>query len=212
MISDRDLVAAAAATYATPTADFSGADGAVRVFRSVIDGVPTYAIEGTHDPLGWALDFMALPIELHASVEHPDVGFVHAGFNAALDSVWATLVAAMAKDPIYVIVGHSLGAGLAILATGRQVALGRPPVQWAAFAPPRVGFKQLLALVAKVPGHAYRNGNDPVTDVPFRALPLWVYEQVPLVRGGNVYHPPWDAHHIENYVALVSSLADIQYS
>ncbi len=206
MITDHDLVLASAATYTAADATFSGLSGTVRAFRSVVDDTAVYAIEGTHDRLGWALDFMALPVPTHATVECPSVGWVHAGINAAMESIWPAISAAMDKDEKFAITGHSLGAGLAVISTARMVARGHPPTRWAAFAPPRVGFKKMLELVAAVPGTGYRNGNDPVTDVPFRAEPFWIYEQVPLLRGGDLYHPPWDAHHIDNYVALEQSL------
>jgi hypothetical protein len=49
MISDRDLVLAAAATY-TPNAQatFAGLGGAARAYRTVVDDTAVYAIEGTH--------------------------------------------------------------------------------------------------------------------------------------------------------------------
>ena len=207
MITDHDLVLASAATYTTAVADFIGLSGAVRAFRTVVDGVAIYAIEGTHDPLGWALDFMALPLPSHVTADDPDIGWVHSGIAAALDSIWPTMEKAMFSDGEYAITGHSLGAGLAVISTARMVAKNHPPIRWAAFAPPRVGFKKMIEFVATVPGTGYRNSNDPVTDVPFRAEPMWVYEQVPLLRGGPPpYRPPWDAHHIQNYVSLEESL------
>ena len=206
MITDRDLVLAAAATYVTTDATFTGLNGAARAFRTVVGDTAVYAIEGTHDPLGWFLDFMALPVSFHATVEHPDVGWVHGGINAALESIWPALSSAMAKDDKFAITGHSLGAGLSVIATARMVALGHAPVRWAAFAPPRVGFKKMIELVAKAPGTGYRNGNDPVPEVPIYAEPLWVYEQVPLRRGGDLCRPPWDAHHIPLYVELEAAL------
>lgn len=206
MISDRDLVLACADTYTTANATFSGLSGTVRAFRTMVDDIAIYALEGTHDPLGWALDFMALPVPSHVTAQDPDVGWVHSGIAAALESVWPAMFAAMMTEEQYAITGHSLGAGLAVIATARMVGKNHPPVKWAAFAPPRVGFKQMIDMVATVPGIGYRNGNDPVTDVPFRAEPMWVYEQVPLLRGGAVCHPPWDAHHIPLYVSLEESL------
>lgn len=207
MITDRDLVLASAATYTTADADFTGLSGTVRAFRTMVDDTAVYAIEGTHDALGWALDFMALPVPSHVTAQDPDVGWVHSGIAAALDSIWPIMYLAMLSEKKYAITGHSLGAGLAVIATARMVGKGRPPIRWAAFAPPRVGFKKMIDMVATVPGTGYRNGNDPVTDVPFKAEPLWIYEQVPLIRGGAACHPPWDAHHIPLYVALEESLA-----
>ena len=206
MITDRDLVLASAASYVIQKPTFTGFGGAVCAFRTVIDGIAVYAMEGTHDRIGWALDFMALPVPSHATVEHPDVGWVHGGINAALDSIWPQLFMAMNQDKEYAITGHSLGAGLTVIAVARMVATGHMPVRWAAFAPPRVGFKKMIELVAEASGNAYRNGNDPVPDVPFRAEPFWIYEQVPLRRGGAVCRPPWDAHHIDRYIELEAAL------
>jgi predicted lipase len=207
VVTTRDLVLAAAATYTAPVATFVGLSGTVRACRTVVGDTAVYAIEGTHDPLGWALDFMALPVPAHGTVEHPDIGWVHGGMNAALDSIYPALQAAMLKDDKYAVTGHSLGAALALMATGCMVAAGHPPVQWAAFAPPRVGFKKLIDLVATVPGTGYRNGNDPVPMVPLRAEPMWLYEQVPLLRGGTPLRPPWNDHHMALYVALEAALS-----
>jgi hypothetical protein len=211
MISDHDLVLASAATYTTVDATFSSLDGTARVFRTVAGDTAIYAIEGTHDPLGWFLDFMALPVELHASVEHPDIGFVHGGIFAVLMSVWPPMLSAILADVKaelkIALTGHSLGAGCAVQATALLVTLGIALVRCAYFAPPRVGFKKMNDLVDQAQTTAYRNSNDPVTDVPLCAPPLWLYEQRLLHRGGPPpYHPPWDAHHIANYVALEQSL------
>lgn len=229
MITDHDLVAASAATYGGGEATFSGLNGTAKAFRTVVDGVAVYAFQGTHDRLGWildaaalpipsqlvgfeadhilcALEFMGLKVEAHDSAEHPDIGFVHGGIQAVLMSVWPKMWSAMQGDEKIAVTGHSLGAGCAILATAMMVALGRPPIMAAYFAPPRVGFKKMNRLVDQVPTAAYRNGNDPVTDVPFRARPFWLYEQRPLLRGGEPCRPPWDAHHIDRYVALEESL------
>lgn len=211
MITDRDLVLAAAATYTSPSPLLSGLAGSMRVFRTVVNGVAIYAIEGTHDPRGWFQDFMALPEEFHASVEHPNIGFVHGGIFAVLLSVWPEMLAAIKADIAaglkIAVTGHSLGAGCAVLGTALLVALGIMPIKCAFFAPPRVGFKMMNDLVDQVDTNAYRNSNDPVTEVPLRALPLWLYEQRQLRRGGPPpYRPPWDAHHIPYYVALEAAL------
>ena len=234
LITDRDLVLAAAATYGSAAATFVGLEGTARVFRTEVNDIAIYAIEGTHDNRGWALDALALPLPsqlvggtpdqilnalhfmaspevVHATVEHPDIGFVHGGIYAVRASVWDPMLTAIRADvsagtPV-ALTGHSLGAGCAVLATALLVAQGIYPIRAAFFAPPRVGFKKMHDLVDLVVANAaYRNGNDPVTDVPFRAVPFWLYEQRPLRRGGGIYRPPWDAHHIDNYIALELAL------
>lgn len=210
MITDHDLVLACAATYTNPNATFTGLDGTARVFRSVVGDVAIYAIEGTHDNLGWFLDFMALPVEEHVTVERPYIGWVHGGIFAVLDSVWDELLATVKTDVSaglqVAVTGHSLGAGCAVIATALLVAIDIEPVRCSFFAPPKVGFKKMLDLVAEIPGNGYRNGNDPVPEVPFYAPPLWLYQQVPLLRGGKDATPPWEAHHIALYVALEEAI------
>ena len=210
MINDRDLVLACAATYGSNGATFTGLDGTARVFRTVVNGVAIYAIEGTHDPQGWLFDFMALPVEEHSTVLHPDIGCVHGGIFAVLMSVWTQMLAAIQDDVKnglkIAITGHSLGAGCAVLAVALLVALDIHPVQSSFFAPPRVGFKTMHQLVDLVSTSAYRNGNDPVPEVPIRAVPLWLYEQRPLLCGGVSVRPPWEAHHIELYVELEAAI------
>lgn len=210
MITDRDLVLASAATYTSPTPTFSGLDSAARVFRTVIGDTAIYAIEGTDNPVGWLMDFMALPVEAHATVDHPDIGCVHGGIFAVLLSVWPQMLASIQDDikseMKIAITGHSLGGGCAVLAVGLLVSIGIFPIQSSFFAPPRVGFKTLHELVDKVSTSAYRNGNDPVPEVLIRAIPVWLYEQRPLLCGGISVRPPWDAHHIPLYVALEETL------
>ncbi len=233
-ITARDQVLASAATYGDSPASFSALKGAARAFRTVIEDTSIYAIEGTHDNLGWLMDAMALPMpsqligadtkdvmdaitfmaqpeEAHGTVEHQDIGFVHGGIFAVLHSIWDPMRTAIQADVRggmkIAITGHSLGAGCAVLATALLVAEGVYPVRAAYFAPPRVGFSKMHKLIDLLPATAaYRNGNDPVTDVPFRAIPFWLYEQRPLLRGGEYSRPPWDAHHITNYVALEAAL------
>jgi hypothetical protein len=206
VITDRDLVLASAATYTLPVPTFFGMGGAVRIFRTMVEDVAVYAIEGTHDPLGWFFDFLALPIASHDCVEDAALGWLHGGIFTLYKSVREPLIAAISKDEKYAITGHSLGGGLTVMITGDMVARGHPPVRWAAFAPPKVGFQSLIELVAKVPGAGYRYCNDPVPEVPLTADPFWLYGQVPLRHNEGFVWPPQKAHAIENYVALEALL------
>lgn len=240
MVTDRDLVLAAAATYGSSSPTFSGLGGTARVFRTIIGDTAIYAFEGTHDKLGWLLDalalplpsqllgdtpdhimaairFMAAPEAAHTSVEHPDIGFVHGGIYQVLMSVWPEWLEAIRADVAaglkIALTGHSLGGGGSIMATGLLVALGIIPVRVAFFAPPRVGFKKLHDLVDRVENNsAYRYGRDPVPEVPWRVLPFWLYLQRSLIRGGDPALPPWDDHHIANYVKLEAAVNPVPSS
>ena len=159
LITDRDLVLAAAATYGSAAATFVGLEGTARVFRTEVNDIAIYAIEGTHDNRGWALDALALPLPsqlvggtpdqilnalhfmaspevVHATVEHPDIGFVHGGIYAVLASVWDPMLTAIRADvsagtPV-ALTGHSLGAGCAVLATAQASCTRRRRAAWAA--------------------------------------------------------------------------------
>jgi hypothetical protein len=202
MISDRALVLAAAATYEPKAVPIIEAvEHAVRIFRTSIDGLAVFAVEGTHDELGWALDFFAARADDHETLNHPTLGFVHAGFHLAAMAVLPRLALA-AQGIDYAITGHSLGAELALHLGGMMIDDGHPPVKVGAFAPPRGGGARFVKIVTSVPFCAYRFGNDPVPTVPW-TLPGFPYEQVPLTSIGKPMRVPFDAHPIDNYVAAV---------
>jgi hypothetical protein len=206
MISDRALVLAAAATYEPKAVPIIEAiDHAVRIFRTSIDGLAVFAIEGTHDDLGWALDFVAAGADDHETFNHPTLGFVHAGFHMAAMAVFPRMALA-AQGIEYAITGHSLGGELALHLGGMMIDDGHPPVKIGAFAPPRGGGAQFVKVVTSVPFCAYHFGNDPVPDVPLM-LPGFPYEQVPLTMIGRPMFNPFKAHHVDNYVNAIGAEA-----
>lgn len=203
MISDRALVLAAAATYepkAVPVIEAIG--GVVRVFRTEVDGLTVIAVEGTHNRLGWLLDFIAARTEDHETLNHPTLGFLHAGFHLEAVTI-APAIALMVHGRDYALSGHSLGAALALLLAGLLSDDGHPPVQIGAFAPPRVGGALLVKTVTAVPLTAVRFGNDPVPGVPFEVDPEFPYRQVPLTAVGAPMLNPFSSHHIDNYVNAI---------
>ncbi len=214
--TDAELVDAAAAAYDPAAVPFIADLGsALRIFRTQrADGLVIYAIEGTHDPLGWAFDFFALRIKDHAGINHPSLGFIHAGFytmaSVVLDRVIADLTRSGAP---YAICGHSLGAALALLLGAMLIVRGMPPVKVGAFAPPRVGGQKFVATATSVPCCADRYGVDPVPTVPLDFPLLFPYGQVPL-RELEAPPLPRDAslaqlfaqHHIGNYVSGVYAI------
>lgn len=198
MISDHTLVLAAAATYdiaAIPS--FEADDHALRVFMTKVDGLTIVAIEGTHDPLGWLIDLLAIPTQDHEMKEHPSLGFLHAGFYESANAILPFMDSIEAP---FAICGHSLGAALALLIGAMLIDRGRPPVKIGVFAPPRVGGDRFVSVATSVPLCAYRFGDDPVTDVPY-TWPDFPYRQVPLTAIGKPLWPAVSCHHIANYVA-----------
>lgn len=209
MISDHELVLAAAATY-DPKASpfFQAADGALRVFltRSAAGDLTIISVEGTHDPLGWAFDFVAIPEETRPTVDHPTLEWVHEGFFL-LAALMMPSAREIARRGPYAICGHSLGAALAVLSGAMLVLEGLPPVKIGAFAVPRVGGDRLVSVATSVPLSAFRYADDPVPMVPF-TLRRFPYRQVPLEQIGRASFAraivdPFFYHHVAGYVADV---------
>lgn len=207
MISDHDLVMAAAATY-DPAGKpiFVGIDGAMRVFLSVVDGLNVVAIEGTKNAPGWAVDFVAIPEELRGTVSHPTLQWMHAGFYAAAIDALPTVREIAQKGP-FALAGHSLGAAEAGAIGALLVLEGLKPVKIGMFAPPRVAGDKYVSVVSSVPNCAYRYADDPVPMVPF-TLRNFPYRQVALDQIGRGSFAreildPFVYHHIENYTADV---------
>lgn len=94
------------------------------------------------------------------------MGSVHCGFMDAWEVISAEVIATIGDKPV-TLVGHSLGAAIALLAAASLTLTGKPPVAVYAFEPPRVSFDLTLRnLLAKVPLHLFRNSSDPVPLLP----------------------------------------------
>lgn len=167
MISNRDAVLAAAATYGGGKPDFSGCRGAVNVFLSEIGDTLTVSIEGTHSGFGWLLDFDAWPSEAKErinSTAHPDLPPVHRGFEIATLSIIDGVRAAV-KGRKWIVPGHSLGGSVALRLAAGLAAEGNPPEAVFLFAPARV-FLDAPDVLAGVPIFGWRCGGDLVPMVP----------------------------------------------
>ena len=201
--TDAELVDAAAATYTRTDPLAQDVGGAIRAFLTLRDdGTKVIAIEGTHDTLGWLIDFLAIPVEQHATAQHPTLGTLHAGFYSAAQVILPKIELAIKGTP-WAITGHSLGAALALLIGALAAEDDNPPVKIAAFAPPRVGGPDFTAAISAISTSAYRFGDDPVTEVPFTFPPDFDYRQVPLIMIGAPIEPATRCHAIENYLSGV---------
>jgi hypothetical protein len=91
---------------------------------------------------------------------------VHAGFTAALDSVWHEIASAIARSdyPMFY-TGHSLGAALATLAAARHA-----PSAVYTFGSPRVGNQAFVASLSHVPIYRIVDDEDVITTVPSAAF------------------------------------------
>jgi hypothetical protein len=95
---------------------------------------------------------------------------VHSGFRRALDEVWSEIVPnAATPDRRLVITGHSLGAGLAVLAAGRLVSANTSVDNVYTYGSPRSGLRDFAAAYEGLLGaNTFRviNHIDIVTRVP----------------------------------------------
>lgn len=206
--TDAELVDCAARTYNADAAPFINDLGSsIRVFLTTRpDGLNIISVEGTHDPIGWLIDFLAIAAPDQEGVNHPTLGFIHAGFYTAAQAVIDRVADVASKEP-YALAGHSLGAAMALLLGGLLIDRGVAPTKIGAFAPPRVGQGKFVKIVGTVPVSAYIFGNDIVPDVPFTILPAFPYEQVRLIQIGQPRADRLSCHAIANYVAAVHGTA-----
>lgn len=149
-----------------------------------------HVFRGTTDLDGWIHD-----ADIATSAVWK-LGTVESGFWEALADI---LPACLALPRPQVVIGHSLGAAMAILYSGVLEMLGCV-VPLFAFEPPRVcGDDTLLKLnhACKLPWYATRNGNDVIPDVPPElSIPG------PLTAIGTPAYPfpNMTDHHIDNVI------------
>jgi triacylglycerol lipase len=130
------------------------------IVRTTPDGL-CIAFPGTNNLASWIAD-------LDAHMVYVDnIGHVHHGFWNAWLAISAKVLDTIGDQPV-TLVGHSLGAAIAIMAAAMLTAAGKPPIAVYGFEPPRVSSDMSIrTLLANVPVHLYRNGNDIVPTVPW---------------------------------------------
>jgi triacylglycerol lipase len=158
-MTPRDFALIAQEAY-TATPDIGVADSASRAIVRPTDAGLVIAFPGTDNAACFAADFDIEPFDVAG------VGKVYRGFWNAWEAISLPVLDAVAAGPV-TLVGHSLGAAIALCAAAYMTVGGNPPAAVFAFEPPRVGDDMgIRTALAGVPLYLFRNGNDMVTDLP----------------------------------------------
>jgi triacylglycerol lipase len=158
-MTPRDFALLAQEAYSA-VPDIGKADSASRaIVRTTASGL-CVAFPGTDNIDCWGADFDVVPVSV------PGAAQVHRGFWEAWQAIAVPVLAAIGNQPV-TLLGHSLGAAIALMAAMSLTISGKPPVAVYGFEPPRVSPDiSVRTLLAKVPVRLYKNGNDIVPDVP----------------------------------------------
>ncbi|KVF22961.1 alpha/beta fold hydrolase [Burkholderia cepacia] len=158
-MTPRDYALLAQEAYSAKP-DIGKADSASRaIVRQTAAGL-VVAFPGTDN-----LDCVAADLDAHP-IDVIGIGQVHHGFWKAWDAIAVDVLAAIDGRPV-TLVGHSLGAAIAIMAAAAMVVGGKAPAAVYGFESPRVSMNgSVAALLASVPLSLYKNGNDIVPELP----------------------------------------------
>lgn len=193
MISDADLAGLAALAYTAAPTWWQGDVHACQVERG---GATVVAFRGTvpDDMADWLRDIDAWPDFI------PGLGYCHAGFADGVKAIWGGLSVGLRDKPHVILTGHSLGGALAIIAAGMLAVAGSPPAALVTFGAPRAGLERLAHALRGLPVRQYRNGDDPVPEVPS------FFQHVrPLIAVGVPAVDPLLDHEIARYQIAVAA-------
>ena len=158
-MTPRDFALIAQEAYNAPP-DIGQSDSASRAIVRHTDAGLVIAFPGTDNAACFAADFDIEPFDVDG------IGKVYRGFWNAWDAISLPVLGAIAGQTV-TLVGHSLGAAMAICAAAYMAVGGNAPAAVFAFEPPRVGDDMgIRTALARVPLYLFRNGNDMVTDLP----------------------------------------------
>ena len=172
---------------------------------------PVLVFRGSTTSYDWYLNFNADP-EKDGSIGWIPRGF-GLGFWPIQDEVMTYL---NGKSPI--VTGHSRGAAVAAEAAGILACHGIKPERVVLMGCPRPGEQKLKDILSDIPVANYKNGSDPITDVPFYIdLPgkhfdakyIQVRDFTELnekVKCSEEWPFNFEYHHIENYVAGIKKM------
>ena len=195
MISDADLAAIVARSYTSAT----WWAGELSALYTVANGARVIAIPGTKHEIGeWLRDFDAMPIL------DRDLGICHRGFRNGAWELYRRCPLTAHDFAGSIIIGHSLGGALALLLAAICVFIEQPPRAVVTFGAPRCGSWKLRRLLSPIAVRSYRNGDDPVPDVPW--LPgVYLHPRRQIEIGTPAVDPIAD-HHIGAYERALGAL------
>ena len=198
MLSDAQLAQVVADSYREqPTWE-------VRNFRahlSLVDGRNVIAFPGTRlmNLEDWRSDFSALP------THHAGLGWCHAGFLEGALALYPFLDLQTLPRPVFV--GHSMGGAIALLVAALATLDFCEPRKITTFGAPRAGGATLKSLLSGQNVHLYRNGNDPVPEVPFHFFGFYQHPRS-LIEVGHPSRNPIECHMIAAYERELSNKED----
>lgn len=162
-MKDADLIRLCQASYNPSTVawdkwwDGSDPDGICGGIKNNV-----LVFRGSVTAQDWLRDLLAFPSPIK---DHPDFGPVHAGFDEGMDEFFEKASKFLGDGAYFC--GHSLGAARAWLGAGRYILTGRSPSHIATAGSPKPGCRQFGQFLSGYSKSSYRNGYDPVTEVPF---------------------------------------------
>jgi hypothetical protein len=189
--------AAADAVAGETLGSFRFFDGpSTQAFMATSDDYRFVAFRGTETnrPADWARDADYAP-----ALGELD-GRVHSGFRAALNEVWAAVESGLeVNNRPLIVTGHSLGAGLAVLAAARAAELGHDVAAVYLYGCPRPGLADFRSAYDQRLGDVtfnVINHIDLVTRVPFLAQGFRHVGKRMYFDGDGEFHLDAGARHI----------------
>ena len=168
--------------------------------RAVVYG-EAVGFPGTDNIACWLADLDA------AGDEVDGMGVVHVGFWTAWLEISAQV---LALDGVEVLLGHSEGAALALIAAAQLCLAGKPPLAVFAIEPPRVSADDTLAKLFAAHGvqlYLCRNGLDVVTDVPRLTRPWQHPAPLTAIGHASMPVPNIEDHLIGNVIKALTQLS-----
>lgn len=174
------------------------------------DNEHVIAFRGSTTVEDWLRDFQGLMID------DPELGGVETGFMRGIRDTLAHCGDEIDGTPKLYITGHSLGAARALLFAALTAAQGHSQLieRVVVFGSPRPGGRKVSNWLASTRINSYKNGDDPVCDVPFDIPLIEPYMHPRQLIPVDVPPPEDDSwgpiarHHVELYQAAMKGIAN----